>query len=591
MLSCDRPGALPARRSATSTAGSAGSTARSILNARPADDGHGVRERDRREVDARRPRISRGSDDARARTAAPVRRTCGAGATAGGTCGSCYLQPALAVPHPRAPWPSSLGLLGTLFLAFGPIVFGDIGFDLSSQCTSPRSRWSATRRCCSRVLTKIYAQHEGFPSRASPELRPAREAHQPGERRARRPRSSSSSASPSRSRSSSRWAASGSARSRRRRTPCARRARRAPHDARSPDDHGGHVPRRAQVGLNDRVMTADRGDDGLGCARHPQRRAIPRARSSRASSEQTRPVDEIVLSDDASGRRHGRARRSVLLAEHRATGAATPALVVLRNPARARRRRGTSGRRSSRHPATSSRCPTKTTSGIPIASRVALAAFAARPGVDLVAADARLVDAAARRSARSLFETLGIDARRRRAPRIGCRLRGVAEAQRASPGPRRWSRAGSCNVRRRSRRPGCTTSGSPSSRRSAGGIAVMPDAVIDYRPARRQPDRRVQARSRAAGSHACESRAPSATPGCSRGRRSSRSGCPSSRGGDARVEAEAAAKLAHELMRQGHPGRSPAAHRAGLARVAYRRATRRYGLGAQDVLRDLVQPV
>ena len=55
----------------------------------PADHGHGVRERDRRQVHARRacasPRCRRRST----RTAAAGPRTCAAGATAGGTCASC----------------------------------------------------------------------------------------------------------------------------------------------------------------------------------------------------------------------------------------------------------------------------------------------------------------------------------------------------------------------------------------------------------------------------------------------------------------------------------------------------------------------
>ena len=81
-------GCSSARRSATSTAGCAASTASRSSNLAPADHGHGVRERDGRQGDARRaaasPRCRRRSH----RTAAAGRRTCAAGATAGATCGS-----------------------------------------------------------------------------------------------------------------------------------------------------------------------------------------------------------------------------------------------------------------------------------------------------------------------------------------------------------------------------------------------------------------------------------------------------------------------------------------------------------------------
>ena len=55
----------------------------------PADHGHGVRERGGRQVDARRACASPRCRPRSTRTAAAGRRTCAAGATAGGTCGSC----------------------------------------------------------------------------------------------------------------------------------------------------------------------------------------------------------------------------------------------------------------------------------------------------------------------------------------------------------------------------------------------------------------------------------------------------------------------------------------------------------------------
>ena len=62
---------------------------RSICGLRPAHDGHGVRQRDGGQGDAR---TACGSPRCRPRcrpTAAAGRRTCAAGATAGGTCASC----------------------------------------------------------------------------------------------------------------------------------------------------------------------------------------------------------------------------------------------------------------------------------------------------------------------------------------------------------------------------------------------------------------------------------------------------------------------------------------------------------------------
>ena len=55
-----------------------------------------------------------------------------------------------------------LGFLGTLFLAFGPIVFGDVGFDVSSQIYLAALTVVGYQAILFAVLTKIYAQHEGF---------------------------------------------------------------------------------------------------------------------------------------------------------------------------------------------------------------------------------------------------------------------------------------------------------------------------------------------------------------------------------------------------------------------------------------------
>ncbi len=55
-----------------------------------------------------------------------------------------------------------LGLLGTLFLAFGPLVFGGVGFDLSSQVYLAALTVVGYQAILFAILTKIYAQHEGF---------------------------------------------------------------------------------------------------------------------------------------------------------------------------------------------------------------------------------------------------------------------------------------------------------------------------------------------------------------------------------------------------------------------------------------------
>lgn len=55
-----------------------------------------------------------------------------------------------------------LGLIGTLFLGFGPIVLGEIGFDLSSQVYLAALTVVGYQSVLFAILTKIYAQHEGF---------------------------------------------------------------------------------------------------------------------------------------------------------------------------------------------------------------------------------------------------------------------------------------------------------------------------------------------------------------------------------------------------------------------------------------------
>ncbi|WP_245861702.1 glycosyltransferase family 2 protein [Compostimonas suwonensis] len=55
-----------------------------------------------------------------------------------------------------------IGLLGTLLITFGPLVFGDIGLDISSQVYLAALTVVGYQAVIFAILTKIYAQHEGF---------------------------------------------------------------------------------------------------------------------------------------------------------------------------------------------------------------------------------------------------------------------------------------------------------------------------------------------------------------------------------------------------------------------------------------------
>ena len=55
-----------------------------------------------------------------------------------------------------------LGLLGTLYISFGPIILGDIGFDVSTQVYLSALTVVGYQSVLFAILTKIYAQHEGF---------------------------------------------------------------------------------------------------------------------------------------------------------------------------------------------------------------------------------------------------------------------------------------------------------------------------------------------------------------------------------------------------------------------------------------------
>jgi glycosyltransferase involved in cell wall biosynthesis len=55
-----------------------------------------------------------------------------------------------------------LGLLGTALLAFGPFVIGDVGFDVATQVYLAALTVVGYQGILFALLTKLYAQHEGF---------------------------------------------------------------------------------------------------------------------------------------------------------------------------------------------------------------------------------------------------------------------------------------------------------------------------------------------------------------------------------------------------------------------------------------------
>jgi hypothetical protein len=300
---------------------------------------------------------------------------------------------------------------------------------------------------------------------------------------------------------------------------------------------------------------------------------------------QTSPVDEIVLSDDASTD-DTVALAARVVAEHRvAADAAAPELVVLRNPLALG---VTANFEQALRAASGDLVALCDQDDVWHPDRVARAAaeFAARPGLDLVAADARLVDDAGEPIGSSLFETLGVDERLRRrlasdAAFAELLRRNVLTGAtmmvsrslvgRAAPFPANWVHdewlAMVASV--------------------GGGIAVVAEPLIDYR---QHGANQIGVRRLAAGGKVARLREP----------RTERNARLLARAEDLaerlpliapapEVDAAVRAKLDHEVMRQALPSRR-------LARVApvWREwragAYGRFGRGAQDVLRDLVQP-
>jgi len=301
---------------------------------------------------------------------------------------------------------------------------------------------------------------------------------------------------------------------------------------------------------------------------------------------QTHPVDEIVLSDDAS--HDGTVELAErIIHEHRTTDAATPSLAVLRNAVALGVTRNFEQALTAASGDLMALCdqddvwhPDRVERG--------LAAITRRPGTELVAAEARLVDEGGRPIGRSLFETLGVDdGLRRRLESDGAfdelLKRNVvtgatmmvtrALVERASPFPASWVHDEWLAI--------VASVG--------GGLALVAEPVIDYR---QHGGNQIGVTRLGPGGKLGRLREP-------RSERNARllarandlaDRLPGIAGDDARVATSVRAKLAHEVMRQQLP-----AGRLRRLRPVWREwrtgAYGRYGLGARDVLRDLVQPV
>jgi glycosyltransferase involved in cell wall biosynthesis len=301
--------------------------------------------------------------------------------------------------------------------------------------------------------------------------------------------------------------------------------------------------------------------------------------------DQAYPVDEIVLSDDAST--DGTvALAERIVAEHRAAGGRVelrvlrnrPALGVTRNFERALRA------------ATGDLVALSDQDDVWRPDRVsrAVETFAARPAVQLVASDATLIDADGADLGATLFATLGLgDALRERLDGreafdellhrnllTGATVMVRRElVERASPFPDSWVHdewlAMVASV--------------------TGGLAVLPDRLIGYRQhganqigvtalgwsgrfgKLREPRTDRNARLLARASDLAER-----LPGIAATRPA--------------VADRLAAKLAHEHARSALPAGRVRRVPHVLREWRTGRYTR-YGLGTQDVLRDLVQPV
>ena len=299
---------------------------------------------------------------------------------------------------------------------------------------------------------------------------------------------------------------------------------------------------------------------------------------------QARPVDEIVLSDDAStDDTVDLAER--LVAEHRGSGGRVE-LRVLRN----RQALGvTANFEQALRAASGDLIALADQDDVWRPDRVtrALDAFAARPGVQLVASDATLVDADGAELGTTLFGTLGLgDALRerldgpaafdellRRNLLTGATVmvrRGLVE--RAAPFPASWVHdewlAIVASV--------------------TGGLAVLPDRLIGYR---QHGANQIGVTELGWSGRFAKLREPRADRNARLLARATdlAERLPSIAAPYAVTAEKVAEKLAHERIRSGLPARR-VRRIAPVVREWRTGGYGRYGLGAQDVLRDLVQP-
>jgi hypothetical protein len=300
---------------------------------------------------------------------------------------------------------------------------------------------------------------------------------------------------------------------------------------------------------------------------------------------QTHPIAEIVLSDDASS--DGTVELvEQMIEEHQATDAATPSLIVLRNPVALG---VTANFEQALTAASGDLMALCDQDDVWHPDRIAraLAAFARRPGAELAAAEARLVDDEGAPLGATLFGTLGVD--------VPLRLRLETDAAfdellkrnvltgatmvvarslalRATPFPASWVHDEWLGI--------VASVG--------GGLAIVPEPVIDYR---QHGGNQIGVTRLGAGGKLARLQEPRTERNAQLFDRARdlAERLPGIAGHDAGVEAAVRGKLAHEIMRQAIPaGRL---RRLGPVWREWRTgAYDRYGRGAQDVLRDLVQP-
>ncbi|WP_164990415.1 glycosyltransferase family 2 protein [Agromyces albus] len=301
---------------------------------------------------------------------------------------------------------------------------------------------------------------------------------------------------------------------------------------------------------------------------------------------QGHPVDEIVLSDDASGDGTVELAERVI-EEHRAADAATPALIVLRNPTPLG---VTANFEQALLAASGDVIALSDQDDVWHPDRVerALAAHARPAGAELVAAEARLVDDDGEPLGFTLFETLGVDAQLRRRLESDAAFDELLKRNvltgatmmvrrelvlRAAPFPRSWVHDEWLAV----------------VAAVGGGLAVVDEPLIDYR---QHDANQIGVTRLGLGGRFGRLRAPRTERNERLLARASALSerLPQLATRNPMVAERVLDKLAHERVRSSLPSRRV----ARLGPVVREWRTGRYdrfGLGAQDVLRDLVQPV